>query len=149
MTTKQLTRKVLNRTNRFIIGDLNGQKWYCPDGYFATDKNIYADYKPLKSNQDRINNFRDVNTQPKMQAIFDKVNEGNYVQVEQLNKHDCESFIYLQAGNHKVTIQKDYYLLLEALYPEAHFEINTSYKYMPVKVVEKNKTVGLIMPLKD
>jgi hypothetical protein len=155
MTTKQSIRKVLTNTNKFIIGDYHGQKWYCPDGYIATSDNIYDQYKPKKSQLNNFQEFIHVNNQPKMETIINNQN-SKYIPVEQLNKSYTEGTLYLQAGDHKVLVNKVYYELMETLYPTGIFYIDSYYSYSAVRIVVKNytagdlyKIVGLIMPLKD
>ena len=158
MTTKQAIRSILKDTDRFIIGDYNGQKWYCPDGHIATIDDIYSQYKPKKSQSFDIDAFRRTEArQPLMDTIIER--DGQYVEVEQLNKNlnsDDGSSFYLQAGNTKVLVNKQYYELMQALYPTGVFHIDTAYSYSPIRVVVRDytkgdlyKIVALIMPLKD
>lgn len=151
MTTKQAIRKVLTNTDRFIIGDYNGQKWYCPDAFIATIDNIYEQYKPKKS-QD-VDAFTDASKQPKMNAIFNRTSDGSYQVATTLDNADVDTQTYLVAGNSETLVNRQYLEFMQALYPTAHFEIDTVYKYSPVKVVVRdhvnggNKLVALIMPL--
>jgi len=155
MTTKQLIRSVLKDTDKFIIGNYNGQKWYCPDGYIATIDDIYSQYKPKKSQLDTIDLFRgDVLKQPKMDTIINR--EGtNYIEVQHIGDVQKETSLYLFSGSHKTLVNSRYYEFMKQLYPTAKFQIDTNFYYSPIKVTVKDyinncdKLVALIMPLKD
>ena len=151
MTTKQAIRSVLKDTNKFIVGDYNGQKWYCPDGSFATVDNIYAMYKPKKS-QD-IFAFKPDNKQPRMSGIFDQVAKGHYVPSTTLEVPET-TYTELLNGVTTVRVNTDYLQLMQALYPTAKFYIDTAFSYSPVKVIVRDytkedlyKLVAMIMPL--
>jgi hypothetical protein len=153
MTTKQAIRSVLKNTDRFIIGDYNGQKWYCPDAYIATIDNIYANYKPRKS-QD-MGGFEHISNQPVMNTILER--DGQYTLVQSIVPGVEQTL--LVTDKMTVTVNTQYLQLMQTLYPTARFEIDTLYKYSPVHVVVKNYTVtnstgghllevvALIMPL--
>lgn len=151
MTTRQLTRRVLSNTNRFIIGDYNGQKWYCPDGNIATIDNIYEQYTPKKSQVDNFKQFEHVNNQPKMNRIIEQ--EGVvYSDVEVATRNDNIMVLYaFNKQDIKISVNAEYYNFLTALYPNATIQIVTEGKYKlytyPVRLVQDNKIVALIMPL--
>jgi len=151
MTTKQAIRTVLKDTKKFVIGDYNGQKWYCPDGYIATTDDIYSQYKPKKSQLDNFKQFEHVNNQPKLEGIFDRINQGDYVPVTNTTNIINTCYTELSGGIDGVEekVNTTYLKFMQVLYPEAHFEIDSTYKYSPVKVVENNQTVALIMPVRD
>lgn len=141
MTTKQAIRKLLSNTDRFIIGDYNGQKWQCPDAYIAVKTDIYGQYKPKKS-QD-VNAFADASKQPKMDTIFNR--SGEYAVAHVSNTDDTT--VTLTAGDTNVLVNKQYYEFMQVLYPDTVLMVDTGFKYSPVRVIENNEPVALIMPL--
>lgn len=155
MTTRQLTRRVLSNTNRFIIGDYNGEKWYCPDGKIATIDNIYEQYVPKKSQVDNFKQFEHVNNQPKMNGIFEQpdVTYSDVISTSELENDFNMPLVTreLYAKDVCTKVNNDYYNFLTALYPNATVRIVTEGKYKlytyPVRLVQDNKIVALIMPL--
>ena len=154
MTTKQAIRKVLTSTSQFIIGDYNGQKWYCPDGFIATVDDIYAQYKPKKSQAFDVDAFRrNEARQPKMATIIER--SGDYKPVQ--STVDMPELGQTMLVNEQMSVQVNtqYLQLMQALYPTGKIYIDTAYKYSPVRIVVRNYTAGdlhkivaLIMPLK-
>lgn len=148
MTTKQAIRKVLSNTDRFIVGDMDGQKWYCPDGYIATTTDIYSEYKPKKSQQFNYDVRLETARQAKMNGIFDKLADSYYNPITNSVKITDSYYTTLSNLSMSVDVNSDYYEFMQVLYPNARFELDSKYWYSPVKVIENNKLVALIMPLK-
>jgi hypothetical protein len=142
-------RKVLSTTDKFIIGDYNGQKWYCPDAACATVDNIYAMYKPKKA-QD-VTAFADAGKQPKMNTIIER--DGQYELVKSTVAMGDNTMLV----NEKTTVlvNTQYLELMQALYPTGKLWVDTTYSYSPVRIVvrdyvnsdQRYTIVGLIMPL--
>jgi hypothetical protein len=84
-----------------------------------------------------------------MQSIFDRIDQGNYTSVTTIINVTDTFYSALSALNTEVNVNTTYLKFMQALYPESHFELDTTYKYSPVKVVQNNVTVALIMPLHD
>lgn len=150
MTTKQAIKTALRDTNKFIIGDYNGQKWYCPQGSFATIDNIYAQYKPLKKQLDLVHAFDHVDKQPKMESIIDNPN-SIYELVESTVPSPDNTILVNKSTT--ALVNTDYFQLMQVLYPSATYWLDKHYSYGPIKVMVKdyinggNKLVAMIMPL--
>lgn len=141
MKYKQLRNKALTDATRLItaIDTRNSEKWFTPDGYFATTFDIYEGYKVKKEHQ-----IPDQN--PKMESILESLTKTPTKATK--SAPDENGHVVISFGEARETVNSLYLELLEVLHDKPTLYIDTERRYAPVQLYKGKKMMALLMPLK-
>ena len=142
MAYKTIRNNTLRGATKLITAvEEDGTKWFTPDGYFATKFDIFSDYKVKKEQIVPDQN-------PKMSFILDRL-PSDYIKASNRGLEDGTEFVRIQGGQYWSLVNPLYLQLLQKLYPESELQIAKDERGLsPVKIVNNNELVALIMPVK-
>lgn len=142
MAYKTIRNQALRGATKLITGvEQDGTKWFTPDGYFATKFDIFSDYKVKKEQIIPEQN-------PKMEFILDNL-PSEYIKASNRGLEDGTEFVRIQGGQYWSLINPLYLQLLQKIYPESELQIAKDERGLsPIKLVNNNELVALIMPVK-